>query len=57
MDRWKEGYNYCDKKWKEKIKDKIEELNDLNSEFSQRVIKSKECYLTELVQNILREFL
>lgn len=39
------------------IKAKIEELNDTNSKFSQRVIKSKEFYLTELVQNILRELI
>jgi hypothetical protein len=42
---------------KDKIKAKIEELKDLNSKFSQRVIKAKELYLTELVQNILKELL
>lgn len=42
---------------KSKVKEKIEELNDINSKFSQRVIKSKEVYLTELVQNILQELL
>ena len=39
------------------IKAKIEELNDINSKFSQRVIKGKEIYITELVQNILKEIL
>jgi len=42
---------------KSKVREKIEELNDLNSKFSQRVIKGKEFYLTELVQNILQELL
>ena len=39
------------------IKAKIEELNDINSKFSQRVIKGKEIYITELVQNILKEII
>lgn len=42
---------------KDKIKAKIEELNDLNSPFAQRVIKGKEVYLTEMVQNILQSLL
>lgn len=42
---------------KDKIRTKIKELEDLNSKFSQRVIKSKEIYLTEMVQNILKELL
>ena len=40
-----------------KIKAKIEELNDLSSPFAQRVIKGKEVYLTEMVQNILQSLL
>jgi len=39
------------------IKARIEELNDINSKFSQRIIKGKEIYITELVQNILKEIL
>jgi hypothetical protein len=42
---------------KDKIKAKIKDLENLNSKFSQRVIKAKELYLTELVQNILKELL
>ena len=48
-----------DRGWihEDKIKAKIEELNDLNSSFAQRVINAKEFYLTELVQNILQSLL
>ena len=42
---------------KGRIEAKIKELDDINNEFSQRVIKSKEVYLTEMVQNILKELL
>ena len=41
----------------DKIKAKIEELDDFNSPFAQRVIKFKEVYLTEMVQNILKSLL
>lgn len=42
---------------KDTIRDKIKELDDLNSKFSQRVINSKERYFTEMIQNILKELL
>ena len=42
---------------KDKIKAKIEELDDLNSPFAQRVINGKEVYLTEMIQNILQSLL
>lgn len=48
------GNNYINK---DKIRDKIKELDDLNSKFSQRVINSKERYFTEMIQNILKELL
>lgn len=51
--------NYITKEYisKDKIRDKIKELDDLNSKFSQRVINSKERYFTEMIQNILKELL
>jgi hypothetical protein len=49
--------NMRDKYWQKKIRDKIKELDDLNSKFSQRVINSKERYFTEMIQNILKELL
>lgn len=51
------GFYDGEKKVKDKIKAKIEELDDLNSPFAQRVIKGKEVYLTEMVQNILQSLL
>ena len=39
------------------IKEKIEALNDYDSEFCQRVINHTEYTLTEFVQNILQELL
>ena len=42
---------------KSKIKEKIEELNNYDSEFCQRVINHNEHTLTEFVQNILQELM
>ena len=42
---------------KSKIRKNIEELNNYDSEFSQRVLNHSEHTLTEFVQNILQEFL
>lgn len=42
---------------KSEIRDKIEELNNYDSEFSQRVSNHSETTLTEFVQNILKEIL
>ena len=42
---------------KSKIKEKIEELNNYDSEFCQRVINHSEHTLTEFVQNILQELM
>ena len=42
---------------KSKIKEKIEELNNYDSEFCQRVIDHNEHTLTEFVQNILQELM
>ena len=50
-------FNKGVKSVEDKIKAKIEELDDLNSPFAQRVIKGKEVYLTEMVQNILQSLL
>ena len=42
---------------KSKVKEKIEELNDYDSKFCQRVLDHNEHTLTELIQNILQELL
>lgn len=42
---------------KKKVEDKIEKLNDIKSEYSQRVIYSKTSTFTELAQEILKELL
>lgn len=42
---------------KSRIKAKIEELNNYDSEFCQRVINHNEHTLTEFVQNILQELM
>ena len=42
---------------KSRVKEKIEDLNNYDSEFCQRVINHNEHTLTEFVQNILQELM
>lgn len=53
----KEDYQTENQYYKEKIEEKIEELNDYDSKFCQRVLDHNEHTLTELIQNILQELL